>query len=803
MSGDNRARRQAEWGSTGKHRAVVLLAVVGAGLILALTPGSASAQATSFLTGTAEGNVVSGAPVTDSAALEANQPTGTITFVLYGPNDSSCTNPVFTSVVPVNGGGVYTSTSFQVGAVGTYSWVASYSGDDANDPATTACGVPGEVFTVSQASDALTAASTVNGATLTDTATLSAVAPPPPTAPPTTVGAAALPAHTTAAALPTGNLFFSLFGPGDPSCASGAVFRSGIGVNGFGAYPSFPGYTATAGGVYRWDVSYSGDADYASATLTCVDATTVTLAPPPTTVPSSPTTSAPANSTTTTAPAPRTTTTPPTTAPRTATTVRKGVAPATTTPTTLHRTTAPAGPPTSRPPTSPPGASPPPSSPPTVPGGAPTFSALTPSNQTVGPPGGGLNVAISDLPARCNTAYFFFDATRIGSAPVHGRSASEGGISIPGDAPAGYQTLTVSCDSSDQHVVAATTYHVKTGSIGRNEILTSLNEPREVAVTAKSFGISAAVAAGGIALVAFPAQIFNATLIEHYEEVRRWFGLRRPLSEVVTLAGQRILLPVFVIGGGVLFALLTPGFAFNLSTLALVLGLSIAVAVTTFGLALPTFIYFGVKRRERGRILVMPGTLLLGAAFVLVSRLINFQPGYLYGVLAIFLFRSELDRRRQGVLAAVSAVLVLLSAFLLWWVRVPLAGSDMANPSFWSVVLESALGGAFIMGVESTVVAMLPLRFLDGERIKAWSRVAWLVLFLLATTTFVQVLIQPGTGYVGRISTGSEVFVGALYVGFAVLSVAFWAYFRFRETPEEEAHPEEDELEREGELEVR
>ncbi|MGH9122907.1 MAG: FGLLP motif-containing membrane protein, partial [Acidimicrobiales bacterium] len=277
----------------------------------------------------------------------------------------------------------------------------------------------------------------------------------------------------------------------------------------------------------------------------------------------------------------------------------------------------------------------------------------------------------------------------------------------------------------------------------------------------------------------------------------------RPVSEVVGDVNQRILFPLFVVGGGVLFSLLTPDFGFNLSTLALVLGLGIAVAVTTIGLALPTFIFFGVKRHERGRVLVMPGTLLVGGVFVLVSRLIHFEPGYLYGVLAVFLFRSELDRKREGVLAAVSALLVMLTAFLLWWARVPLAGSTMAHPNFWSVVLESAIGGAFVMGVESTVVAMLPMRFLDGERIKAWSKVAWVALALLALFTVIQVLVQPGTGYVGHTTTAVKISVSALYLGFAAFSFSFWGYFRLRETPEEEAHPEEDDFAREGDLDVR
>ncbi|MGH9122797.1 MAG: FGLLP motif-containing membrane protein [Acidimicrobiales bacterium] len=433
----------------------------------------------------------------------------------------------------------------------------------------------------------------------------------------------------------------------------------------------------------------------------------------------------------------------------------------------------------------------------------PTLSVLAFSHQPASPAGDGVNVTTSGLPATCKTAYFFFGDTRVGSATVHDGTATEGSISVPGDATTGNHTITVSCESSGKLAIASTTYRIESSSIHRSELLTSLNQPREVTLTAKSIGISLLAALILFILLAFPAQVFNSTLIEHYEEVRGWFGLRRPVTEVVQDVNQRLLFPIFVVVGGILFALLTPEFGFNLSTLALVLGLGIAVLVTTIGLAVPTFLYFGVRRHERGRVLVMPGTLLVGGMFVLVSRLIDFQPGYLYGVLAIFLFRSELDRRREGVLAAASALLVMVAAFLLWWLRVPLAGSTMAHPGFWSVVLESAIGGAFVMGVESTVVAMLPMRYLDGERIKAWSRVVWAVLMVLAISTVIQVLVQPGTGYVGHASAAAKLSVLGLYLVFAAFSFSFWAYFRFRETPEEEAGPGEDEFEREGDLDVR
>src|SRR5262249_29757700 len=82
----------------------------------------------------------------DTAHLaNGNNPTGTITFTLYGR--ASSTVRVDTEVVTVNGNGTYTTpTGYTVptgaAALGSYQWDATYSGDasnnavsDVNDPA--------------------------------------------------------------------------------------------------------------------------------------------------------------------------------------------------------------------------------------------------------------------------------------------------------------------------------------------------------------------------------------------------------------------------------------------------------------------------------------------------------------------------------------------------------------------------------------------------------------------------------------------------------------------------------------------
>jgi hypothetical protein len=225
--------------------------------ITAVTPGIAT---------TASAGGPAGTVLTDQATLSGGvNPTGSITFRLYGPNDASCSGaPVFTSnAIAVNGNGTYTSApGYTANAIGVYRWRAFYSGDAANAAVAGACNDANENATITQVTPALVTTASAGGpigTVLTDQATLSG------------------------GANPTGSITFRLYGPNDASCSGAPVFvSSAIAVNGNGTYTSAPGYTATAIGVYRWIASYSGDANNTAIPGACNGANeSATISTPP------------------------------------------------------------------------------------------------------------------------------------------------------------------------------------------------------------------------------------------------------------------------------------------------------------------------------------------------------------------------------------------------------------------------------------------------------------------------------------------------------------------------------------------
>ncbi len=240
-------------------RALVLACVVLGGVV-----SSAWAAQPSIST-SASGPVVVGGQVYDTAALSGGAaPTGTVTFRLYWPGDTSCTHtPAFSSTVATAGGAV--SSSFSTMVAGMYRWTASYGGDANNSPATGACNAPNESVSVLKASPTLTSSTsgTVSlGSQISDTATLNGrfTGSVPPCEIFTLPGAVCVNSP-----LPGPVIRFALFGPDNAGCTGAPVFTAMR----FGDTGVSAPFTPTVPGTYRWTTSYPGEDNNNAATGAC------------------------------------------------------------------------------------------------------------------------------------------------------------------------------------------------------------------------------------------------------------------------------------------------------------------------------------------------------------------------------------------------------------------------------------------------------------------------------------------------------------------------------------------------------
>jgi hypothetical protein len=405
---------------------------------------------------------------------------------------------------------------------------------------------------------------------------------------------------------------------------------------------------------------------------------------------------------------------------------------------------------------------------------------VAPPGVAKGPPGVELDASGSGYES-CSTVYLFFDSTRIGSAPPDSTGAVKmDNLSVPGDAPLGRRQVSTSCNASGRPRLQTTAFLVTEAATHRTAFATSVPEPDQVPNSLVALTDSALVTVGLIFVIAFPSHLFNATLEEHYDEVRAWFGLHEMRREPPGRMRQLLTAGLFVALGGVLYSALTPDFGLNRSTVIFAAAMVCTLAVLTTIFRLPVLVW-ALRRHEESALRVPLGVFAVAGACVLFSRLIGFQPGYIYGLFVGYAFQRDIGKATEGRFTAVSGAVLLAVSLSAWLARLPVAtAAAQPGASALAVFAEAFLAGVFVAGLETLVFGLIPLAFLDGDKLVTWSRAAWLVLFGGGLFLFVHVLLRPGSGYVGHTANGSLAVVIALFVAFGLISIAFWAYFRFR-----------------------
>jgi hypothetical protein len=192
---------------------------------------------------------------------------------------------------------------------------------------------------------------------------------------------------------------------------------------------------------------------------------------------------------------------------------------------------------------------------------------------------------------------------------------------------------------------------------------------------------------------------------------------------------------------------------------------------------------------------VLPSALILAGFLALLSRLAEFSPPYVYGLIAVYIgadralknFSEREEREEKGRRTLIGVLCLFATSVISWFVWVPLDHAFHQGPmeGFGWLVLDAFLATFFLLGLETAVFGMMPLTFLKGEEVWRWKPAVWVTVFLLIAFVFINVQFVAGAEEavdltVKEIILDKMVKAAALFTVFGILSFAFWGYFQPR-----------------------
>jgi hypothetical protein len=297
-------------------------------------------------------------------------------------------------------------------------------------------------------------------------------------------------------------------------------------------------------------------------------------------------------------------------------------------------------------------------------------------------------------------------------------------------------------------------------------------------------------------IIAFAGELFNNTVESNYTEISGWFkkgamGRVRRVGSRLFGGGARLGLLLFLVLTALISSFVDPYFGLDLRSLAIFLGFLVGLVVVLASFKLPPILARRRRTGELGRLRPLPWALVIAVLFVLVSRLAHLQPGYLYGIVLGAIFVKDASDKDEGRETFYGSMWTLAAAFLAWlglnWVR----SLGYAEDGFGVTLLSTAFAAILVAGLEAAAFGLMPLRFMPGHAVYQWNRAGWGVLFGLSVFAFIHLLIGPTSGYVSELAPGAFTAALGIFAAFGALSIATWAFFRFRVKPGEAPAPSE------------
>jgi hypothetical protein len=331
----------------------------------------------------------------------------------------------------------------------------------------------------------------------------------------------------------------------------------------------------------------------------------------------------------------------------------------------------------------------------------------------------------------------------------------------------------------------------------QTEFVASVPGPDEISTDPEVIGSNLFLTLFVVFAFAFTSTLFNQTLDENRREIEGWVGrLFTPFRRLTSLVErqyavvterrpwvQRMAGPALILVlTGLIYGFLSPDFGFNAKSVVLFASLVVGMGAITYVYEGGQALFTTRRFRLAAGVKLYAVALAIAAGCVLLSRLVDFQPGFLFGFVASYtlLAPAALDRRQSGQLVLFPAIALLALSVIAWLLVIPLREVTQGGDAWWVALPEGAVVAVFVVGLEGLFFNMIPLSFMDGAKIAEWNRLLWFLMFGAAGFLFWHVLLNQEGAYLDALPEKRVIAALSLLAFYSIITLVTWAYFHGR-----------------------
>ncbi|MCU1414280.1 MAG: hypothetical protein JWN80_1620 [Microbacteriaceae bacterium] len=283
---------------------------------------------------------------------------------------------------------------------------------------------------------------------------------------------------------------------------------------------------------------------------------------------------------------------------------------------------------------------------------------------------------------------------------------------------------------------------------------------------------AAAAAVVLVLLIAIPTHFFNEAAGKTSELFERWWRKRRPVKtdrkakplKPVRLAGWP-LAAGGVAAASIISAFVDPRFGFDAASARTFASILVSFVVDVcIGWFVLLFVVRKTHPASTARFEFKPLTLLIVVVAVLFSRLTDFQPGIVFGLVAGIAFGGLLATAEKARVALIGLGWSFGIGVIAW------VGYSLT--SVHAVFLHETLSGIAIAGSSSLPIALLPVRGLTGGVVWRWKRWVWALAYGVGLFAFM-VMLMPMPFSWQSVPINLVVWI-VLYLAYAVVAIGLW-----------------------------